>query len=503
MARGAASSHPGVVGDGPTDEAQTRLLSEAAARLRREKADSAEEGSGFLPPGAALLHGRRHWSVSVFRRVLSDVLTLEVSASAAETRTPFKRVRSVSLLRVCLLFRVFPVNSPMAPANVVPAGIPIQIRTDAIEAFASLTLSTTPPGDPEDSKFLKVTFAAAGFLLDSPVYVHPYFGLPDRTNRESGPPPAPASAVSDVSVVFSPPLDEVPEGVLFLEVRLRDCRAASTANARSGASGGSCAPEARRIASLLTGKGALEKEPQPAWLKEEARRQQLLLTTPREVRVRAPVSAARLLGQRLSVSWIPASSLERAAADDALQHVKNVAAAASVAESSLAASQHAPEMPSLVNAAFNAWLAGLKPWRRLQAAERQSFFPYSRVFTCDFQTHAPLDGAVGPSEPRRRNLQAELLAAKAASAGEEAARVASLRGRVAIGYVWTNPHEASVSLLARACNNGALLGDRLRLKVGEKGDRQFALEVFCFSFPLSVPVCRGWSWLFAVRRKLL
>lgn len=66
VSRGAPSSHPLVFGESEVDLEKLKRIQEAAIRLRRSEEESSEGGDfdddkKFLPPGSALLHGRRHW----------------------------------------------------------------------------------------------------------------------------------------------------------------------------------------------------------------------------------------------------------------------------------------------------------------------------------------------------------------------------------------------------------------------------------------------------------
>ncbi|XP_026189667.1 uncharacterized protein LOC34623211, partial [Cyclospora cayetanensis] len=206
---------------------------------------------------------------------------------------------------------IFPARSPSFPGNPTPVGIPIQIREDSIEAFATVSLSlpareatASPRGGVAKKVILPVTepctvsLTFSGFLNDDPVFLNPYTRLlmpvmqlrhmrlqqqqPDRL-----PLPGATKGAGDVLLRIKPKRSRLPDGLLLVQVRRHDPHYSSS-NDTSGLV---------HVALVSTGSSSAKKQ-------QQQRRQlnRVLLQTDGEVRF-AEGCCPDLLLRRQSDGW--------------------------------------------------------------------------------------------------------------------------------------------------------------------------------------------------------
>ena len=281
-------------------------------------------------------------------------------------------------------------RSPAFPGNLTPVGIPLQIRDDAIEAFAAVTLvlpaaaaagteaaeaTTAKAAAPaaaaaraaseivaaeadatgeaaatttaaQQQQVLQVSLTVSGFLNEDPVFFNPYTRLllPAKQLQQQQqqmqqqqeweklgfqPLPSATKPAADVLLSVHPNLSELPEGFLFIQIERRDPQYSSSSSNNSSSSNDNIV----HVATIATGREGVEQQQQQMQQQRRLQRQQqrapsrVLLQTEGEVRVRLRVSVSRILGQGFIASWVPAA----AAASDAAAATTTTAAAAAAA----------------------------------------------------------------------------------------------------------------------------------------------------------------------------
>lgn len=421
---------------------------------------------------------------------------------------------------------IFPTRSPAFPGNPSPVGFTIQIREDSIEGFVSVSLhlpapaadaettiahKKTPeeslateadsatngaafasPGAPPATQEFKVSLTIGGFLNDDPLFFNPYtrFIEPFRRHQEQQEPPQQQQQLSlpgstkgaaDVVLRVDPKLAQFPDGLLAVRIERRDPNYRNSSSSSRNTSNNSSSSNIVHISTINTGSGSINQQQR----QQELNR--VLLKTDDEVRLRLQVPVGRLLGQRVVVTWIPASADAAIKASLAASTAEAAAAAATAAVDSgtgfsaaapLVGSQHVPLLSDQVNEDFNLFLlyggpkepssGGVRGPRREQnvmllLALSRMFFPYTRSFDCIFSSTRLLP-PVSTGALDLRNLQGRRAGrsseqpriGEGGSQDEGAPNKANgapssrspINGKLAVTSVWTKGHKGVTSLVA-------------------------------------------------------